>query len=118
MKYLCLIYGEEKTWDEMPKREFDALVDEHLAYDEALKQSGHFIVAEALERVETATIVRVRNGKLSVTDGPFAETKEQIGGFYLIDAPTIDAALDWASRVSDAIGEPIEVRSLVGSRSR
>jgi hypothetical protein len=112
MKYLCLIYGEEKTWDEMPKREFDALVDEHLAYDEALKQSGHFIVAEALERVETATIVRVRNGKLSVTDGPFAETKEQLAGVYLIEARDLNDAIQVAANIPAARMAAVEVRPI------
>ena len=77
-----------------------------------------FVFSARLTEPGAAKVVRRGPGRPKHTDGPFAETKEQIGGFYLIEAPTIDDALDWASRVSDAIGEPIEVRPLVGSRSR
>ncbi len=77
-----------------------------------------FVFSARLSESSEAKVVRRGPGRPKSTDGPFAETKEQIGGFYLIEAPTIEAAVDWASRVSDAIGEPIEVRPLVGSRSR
>lgn len=77
-----------------------------------------FVFSARLSEPSEAKVVRRGPGRPKSTDGPFAETKEQIGGFYLIEAPTIEVALDWASRVSDAIGEPIEVRPLVGSRSR
>ena len=77
-----------------------------------------FLFSARLSQPSAAKVVRRGPGRPKHTDGPFAETKEQIGGFYLIDAPTIDVAVEWASRVSDAIGEPIEVRPLVGSRSR
>ena len=77
-----------------------------------------FVFSARLSEPSEAKVVRRGPGKPKNTDGPFAETKEQIGGFYLIEAPSIEAALDWAARVSDAIGEPIEVRQLAGSRSR
>jgi hypothetical protein len=77
-----------------------------------------FVFSARLSEPSEAKVIRRGPGKPKGTDGPFAETKEQIGGFYLIEAPTMEVALDWASRVSDAIGEPIEVRALVGSRSR
>jgi hypothetical protein len=77
-----------------------------------------FVFSARLSEPSAARVVRRGPGRPKQTDGPFAETKEQIGGFYLIDAPTIDVAMDWAARVSDAIGEPIEVRPLAGSRSR
>jgi len=112
MRYLCLVYGEEKKLDAMPGREYDALVAEHLAYDDELRESGHFIVAEALESVKAATTIRVRNGKLSTTDGPFAETKEQLTGFYLIDASDLNDALQVAAKIPSARVGCIEVRSI------
>ncbi len=112
MKYLCLIYGEEKVFDAMSKRELDALVDEHLAYDDDLKRGGHFIVAEALESVTTATSVRIRNGKMSVTDGPFAETKEQLTGFYLITARDLNEAVQMAGKIPAARIGTVEVRPI------
>lgn len=112
MKYLCLVYNEEKTLDAMPAGEVQALVDEHLDYDDALRRSGHFIVSEALESVQAATTVRVRNGRLSVTDGPFAETKEQLTGFYLVEARDLNDAIQVASRVPAARIGSIEVRPI------
>jgi hypothetical protein len=72
MKYLCLIYYEEQKLDALSKRELDALIDEALAYDEVLRKSGDYVVSDALQSVQTATTVRIRDGKVSVTDGPFA----------------------------------------------
>ena len=112
MKYLCLVYGEEKTLDAMSAAELQALIDEHLDYDDALRRSGHFIVAEALESVQAATTVRVRNGRLSVTDGPFAETKEQLTGFYVVEARDLNDAIQVASRVPTARIGSIEVRPI------
>jgi hypothetical protein len=84
---------------------------------EADMEAAHaFVFSARLSEPSASKVVRRGPGQPKHTDGPFAETKEQLGGFYLIEAPTIEAALDWASRVSDAIGEPIEVRPLVGSR--
>ena len=112
MKYLCLIFIDEKKYDAMPKSEQDACVSKHLAYDEALRKSGHLLVTEALQSVQAATTVRVRNGKLSTTDGPFAETKEQLGGFYLIDARDLNEAIQVASRWPSARLGSIEVRPI------
>jgi hypothetical protein len=86
--------------------------DSHLAYDEALRKAGHLIVVHALQPVEAATTVRVRNGKLSATDGPFAETKEQLGGFYLIEAKDMDEACEVAARFPPARVGIIEVRAV------
>ena len=83
----------------MSKSECDAIMEETVAYCEALKKSGHLIGVEALESVQTAMTVRVRNGKLSVTDGPFAETKEQVGGYFLIEACDVNEAIQVASKV-------------------
>jgi hypothetical protein len=113
MKYLCLIFIEEKKYDAMLQSEQDACVKEHLAYDDELRRSGHLIVTEALQSVKTATTVRVRNGKVSVTDGPFAETKEQLGGFYLIEARDLNDAIRIASKIPSARMGSIEVRPVM-----
>ncbi|MGQ0657888.1 MAG: YciI family protein [Chromatiales bacterium] len=105
MKYLCLVYSEEKKLDTMPDSEC-------LAYDELLRKSGHCIASEALQPVQTATTVRVRNGKVSVTDGPFAETKEQLAGFYLIDARDLNEAIQIASKIPPARVGSVEVRPI------
>lgn len=111
MKYLCF-YIEEKKLNALSKSEGDALVDDSLAYDEELRRSGHYIVSEALQPVQTATTVRVRNSKLSTTDGPFAETKEQLGGFVLIDAQDLDDAMRVASKIPPGRVGSIEVRPI------
>ena len=113
MKYLCLVYIEEKTLDAMSENGLDALIDESLAYDKVLRKSGHYLVSEALQPVQAATTVRVRNGKLSVTDGPFAETKEQLGGFFLIDAKDLDEAIGIAARIPIARMGTVEIRPVI-----
>ena len=110
MKYLCLVYVEEKKLNALSKAELDALVAEALAYDDELRKSGHYIVSDALQPVQTATTLRIRNGKVSITDGPFAETKEQLGGFILIDARDLNEALHVASRIPPGRIGTIEVR--------
>lgn len=110
--YLCLVYHEEGTLDALSESEYDALVAEALAYKEELRRSGHLIAAEALQPVRTATTLRVRNGKLSTTDGPFAETKEQLGGFFLITARDLDDAIQLASKIPPARLGSIEVRPI------
>jgi hypothetical protein len=113
MKYLCLIYDEEEKLNGMPKSEWDALMGEFFAYTDGIKKSGHYLGGEALQPVQTATTVRVRNGKLSTTDGPFAETKEQLGGFYLIEARDLNEAIQVASRIPSARLGSIEVRPIM-----
>ena len=103
MKYLCLVYLDEKKLNSVPDSECKACGD-------TLRTSGHHIAAEALESVHTATTVRVRNGKVSVTDGPFAETKEQLAGFYLVDAKDLNEAIQLASKIPPARVGSIEVR--------
>jgi hypothetical protein len=110
MKYLCLVYHTETTLAAMPPAEMQRLVDAHLDYDDVLRRSGHFIIGEALQSTETAVTVRVRNGKLSVTDGPFAETKEQLAGIILIEARDLDDALQVAAKIPSAGVGTIEVR--------
>jgi hypothetical protein len=103
MKYLCLVYLDEKRLEEVRDSECKAFGDE-------LRKSGRTIAAEALQSVQSATTVRVRNGKVSVTDGPFAETKEQLAGFYMIDAGDLNEAIQIASRIPPARVGSIEVR--------
>jgi hypothetical protein len=103
MKYLCLVYLDEKRLDELPD-------EDCVEFDTGIRKSGHCIASEALESVQTATTVRVRNGKVSVTDGPFAETKEQLAGFYMIEAGDLDEAIQLASKIPPARVGSIEVR--------
>lgn len=116
MNYLCLFYIEETKVGALPKGEFDALVGEHIAYDDELRKSGHFIVSAPLEPVQTAMTVRVRNGKLSMTDGPFAETREQLGGFSVIEARDLNDAIRIASGFPPARLGSVEVRPMAELR--
>ena len=110
MKYLCLIYLDERELESIPAPEMSALNAAHLDFNDGLRASGHFIVAEALEPARTAARVRVRQGKTSVTDGPYAETKEMVAGFYLIEARDMDEALGIAARIPSAGLGTVEVR--------
>lgn len=112
MKYVCLVCSEEKMLDAMSESESGVMIDESLAYDEVIRQSGHLLAAQALQPVVAATTVRVRNGKVTVTDGPFAETKEQLAGFYLVDAGDLDEALAIASEIPAARVGSVEVRPI------
>jgi hypothetical protein len=112
MKYLCLVYDDERNLDALSDSEFDGLVGQCIAVDEELRKSGHVIASEALQPVQTATTVRVRNGKVSAVDGPFAETKEQLGGFFLIEARDLDEAIQVAARIPSARLGCIEVRPI------
>ena len=112
MKYVCLVYLVEKDMNALSKREVDTCTEESLSYDEALRRSGHLIAAQALQPVETATTIRVRNGKLSTTDGPFAETKEQLGGFILIEARDLNDAIQVAAKIPMGRRGSIEVRPI------
>ena len=113
MKYLCLIYDEEKKLAAMPKEDSDAFMGEYFTFTEDIRKSGHYVAGEALHPVETATTVRIRNGRLSTTDGPFAETREQLGGFYLIEATDLNDAIRVASKIPSARIGSIEVRPVV-----
>ncbi|HEX8691974.1 MAG TPA: YciI family protein [Longimicrobium sp.] len=113
MRYLCLIYDEEKKLAEMPKDESDAFMGEYFAFTEGIRGSGHYVAGEALHPVHTATTVRVRGDQVSTTDGPFAETKEQLGGFYLVEARDLNEAIQIASRIPSARTGSIEVRPVV-----
>lgn len=107
MKYLCLVYSNEETLHTLPESPRD---EECLAYAESVQASGRMIAAEALQSVQTATTVRVRNGKASITDGPFAETKEQLAGFYLVEARDLNEAIQVAEKIPAARVGSVEVR--------
>ena len=110
MKYLCLVYVDEQKLNALSKTEYDALVADALAYDETLRKSGHYVVSNALQSVTSATTLRPRKGTLSITDGPFAETREQLGGFILIEAKDLNDALHVAAKIPPARIGCIEVR--------
>jgi len=112
LKYLCLIYDDESKRGTLPKEQMDTMMGEYGAFTEGIKKSGHYIGGDALQPTQTATTVRVRQGKISTTDGPFAETKEQLGGFYLINATDLNEAIQVASRIPSARSGSIEVRPI------
>ena len=113
MKYLCLIYESEKMYETMPKEEQEAMFGEYFAFTDGIKQGGQYVAGEALHPVHTATTVRVRNGRVSTTDGPFAETKEQLGGFYLVEARDLNEAIQIAAKIPGARYGSIEVRPVI-----
>ena len=110
MKYICLGYMDERKWDSMSESERNAFVDECFAYDDVLRKNGHFVGGEALDSPRNATTLRFRNGKVSVTDGPFAETKEQLGGILILEARDLNHAIQLMSKHPGVRGGPFEVR--------
>jgi hypothetical protein len=117
MRYLCLAYYNEKAFDALPRAEVDALVSQCPAYDEALRNSGHLVIQASLGSTRATTTVRPRNGKPLVTDGPFIETKEQVGGFFIIEARDLNEAIRVASKhpaanIGEQVGWAIEVRPI------
>ena len=113
MRYLCLIYDDESKWGTMAKADADAMMGEYFAFTENIKSNGNYIGGEALQPTQTATTVRIRQGKVSSTDGPFAETKEQLGGYYLINARDLNEAIQIASRIPAARTGGVEVRPIM-----
>ena len=113
MRYLCLIYENEKNWETMPPAESEAIMGEYFAFTEGIRSNGKLVAGEALQPTPTATTVRVRNGKISTTDGPFVETKEQLGGFYLIEAKDLNEAIQIAAKIPSARLGGVEVRPVV-----
>jgi len=113
MKYLCLIYDEERDWDAMPAAESAAYLAECMAVEGEVRAAGVYRAGEALYPAATAAIVRIRNGRLSTTDGPFAETKEQLGGFYLVEARDRDEAVRIAAKIPAARTGCVEVRPVM-----
>src|SRR6187431_3529409 len=113
MRYLCLIYDDESKWGTMPKEQAEAMMGEYFAFTEGIKQSAHYVGGEALQPTQTATTVRIRNGKVATTDGPFAETKEQLGGYYLIEARDLNDAIQVAARIPSARYGSVEIRPIM-----
>ena len=113
MKYLCLIYGDESAWANRTQEQAASMFAEYMAYTDDIRKSGHMIAAEALQPTSSATTIRVRDGKVSTTDGPYAETKEQLGGFYLVDVKDLDEALAVAARIPTARTGCVEVRPVM-----
>jgi hypothetical protein len=113
MKYLCLVYIEERKLNALSESESEALIEESLAHDDEIRRSGHYIVSNALQPVRFAATVRTHDGKPVVTDGPFAETKEQLGGFVLIEARDLNEAIQVASKIPPGRLGCIEVRPIM-----
>ena len=112
MKYLCLIYSDESQWPKLPPAAMEKMSKDYFAYTQSIQQSGHYLGGNPLQPTQTATTVRVRDGRLSTTDGPFAETKEQLGGYYLIEARDLNDAIQIAARIPGAHYGSIEVRPI------
>jgi hypothetical protein len=113
MKYLCLVFYDEKKRNEMSEQESNAMVEEALEFENDMRKSGHLHVAHPLQQIDAASTVRVRDGRVSITDGPFAETNEQIGGFLLIEARDLNEAIQIASRVPPGRLGGVEVRPIL-----
>ena len=113
MQYLLMIYEPEKVWTEMSEDSRNKMFGEYMEFTQSVKASGHFKAGDALQPTATATTVRVRDGKTQVTDGPFAETREQLGGYYLIEAANLDEATKIAARIPSARFGSIEVRPIM-----
>ncbi|HEY7365220.1 MAG TPA: YciI family protein [Methylomirabilota bacterium] len=113
MKYVCLGYLEENKWDTMSKGQQEAMVEECFAYDDMLKKNGHFVSGAALQSARSAVTLRARNGKISVTDGPYAETKEQLGGILILEAQDLNHAIQLMSKHPGVrLGGPFEIRTM------
>jgi hypothetical protein len=110
MKYICLGYYDEKKWETKSESERNALMDECFAYDDVLRQNGHSVGGEALQSPGNATTLRWKNGKVSITDGPYAETKEQLGGFFVLEARDLNHAIQLASKHPGVKAGPFEIR--------
>jgi hypothetical protein len=113
VQYVLLIYGEEGTWDALADDERGAVYAEYRTLNTELRGQGKLVAGEELQSIATATTVQVRDGDAVVSDGPFAETKEALGGFYLIEAESLDEAIEWAARIPSARTGTIEIRPVV-----
>ena len=113
MQYMLLIYNDPNAWESMPEDEQGAIYNAYGTFTAELQESGKMVAGDALQPISAATSVRVRDGEALTTDGPFAETKEVLGGYYLIDVDTLDEALEWGAKIPGAAYGTIEVRPLV-----
>lgn len=112
MKYILLMYSDEKVWEAMSQEDLQKIYAAHIAYGEAMTRAGVLRGGAELKPVSTATTVRFKNGKPTTLDGPFAETKEQLGGYYLIEADNLETALEWAAKMPGMTSGAVEVRPL------
>lgn len=113
MKYLCLVFYEEKSRNALSDQESQAMIEEAITFENDMRKSGHLLVAHPLHQTHTATTVRVRAGKVMVTDGPFAETNEQIGGFVVLEARDLNEAIQLASRIPPIRMGGVEIRPII-----
>jgi hypothetical protein len=113
MKYMLLIYDREQDWNKLTEADQQAMYSEYMKFSESIKASGNYVTGAQLHPIASATSVRIRDGKELVTDGPFAETHEQLGGYYLIEAKDLDQATAIAARIPSARFGTIEIRPLV-----
>jgi hypothetical protein len=113
MQYMLLIYDDPATWEAMPEADRNAVMGEYFAYTEELRNAGKYVAGDALQPTSTAKSVRIREGDVETTDGPFAETKEVLGGYYLVDVDSEEEALEWARKIPSARFGTIEVRPIV-----
>jgi len=113
MRYMLLIYDRESEWPKMSEADQQAMMGEYFAFTDSIQKSGNYIAGDALQPVATATTLRVREGKALTTDGPFAETREQLGGYYLVKAENLDQALAIAARIPSARSGSIEIRPVM-----
>jgi len=119
VKYLCLIYADESLWPRMTAAETEQMIQQYVGFSDSIRASGQFVGGNRLHPASSATTVRVRGGRVSTTDGPFAETKEQLGGYYLIEAADLNDAIQVASRIPGARVGSVEVRPVMeGTRAR
>jgi hypothetical protein len=114
MKYICLGYYDEKKWETMSEGERNSMMDECFAYDDVLRKNGHFVGGEALQSARNATTLRWQNGKMSVTDGPHAETKELLGGILVLEARDLNHAIQLMSKHPGVKAGPFEIRPAGG----
>ena len=113
MQYMLLIYGDQNGWQNMSEEEGAQIMQAYYQFTEDLQKSGAMVAGDALEPTQTATTVRVRNDETLTTDGPFAETTEQLGGYYLVDVGSLDEALEWAAKIPGAKHGSVEVRPVM-----
>ena len=113
MRYLCTIYGDESEWESATPDQISAVMAAYEAFGREVHESGVFVAGEGLELTSSATTVRVRDGERVLSDGPYAETKEQLGGFYLLECGSLDEAIDWAAKIPGAASGSVEVRPVM-----
>jgi hypothetical protein len=113
MQYMLLIYGDQNGWDSLSEADRGQMMQAYGSFTQDLRDSGSMVAGDALQPTQTATTVRVRNDETLTTDGPFAETKEQLGGYYLVEADSLDEAIEWAAKIPGSRHGSVEVRPVM-----